>query len=71
MAALRARGLVKSFGEGRAARRVLDGADLEVAAARRASRGAPGTATRGCTSRRPDGPQFGPSRAQSLAMLGP
>jgi ABC-type lipoprotein export system ATPase subunit len=32
MAALRARGLVKSFGEGRAARRVLDGADLEVAA---------------------------------------
>ena len=41
------------------------------AAARRASRGAPGTATRGCTSRRPDGPQFGPSRAQSLAMLGP
>src|SRR3954465_6406438 len=29
--AVRARGLVKSFGEGRAARRVLDGADLEVA----------------------------------------
>jgi ABC-type lipoprotein export system ATPase subunit len=27
-----ARGLVKTFGEGRAARRVLDGADLEVAA---------------------------------------
>ena len=70
MAALRARGLVKSFGEGRAARRVLDGADLEVAAARRASRSAPGTATRGCTSRRPDG-QFGPSRARSLAILDP
>jgi ABC-type lipoprotein export system ATPase subunit len=32
MGILRARGLVKSFGEGRAARRVLDGADLEVAA---------------------------------------
>ncbi len=30
MAVVRARGLVKSFGEGRAARRVLDGADLEV-----------------------------------------
>jgi ABC-type lipoprotein export system ATPase subunit len=30
MAAVRAHGLVKSFGEGRAARRVLDGADLEV-----------------------------------------
>src|SRR3954470_10851414 len=29
--AVRARGLVKSFGEGRAARRILDGADLEVA----------------------------------------
>src|SRR3954465_8655302 len=28
---VRARGLVKSFGEGRAARRVLDGADLDVA----------------------------------------
>ena len=32
MAAIRARGLVKTFGEGRAARRVLDDADLEVAA---------------------------------------
>ena len=32
MAAIRARGLVKTFGEGRAARRVLDGADLDVAA---------------------------------------
>jgi ABC-type lipoprotein export system ATPase subunit len=31
MGILSARGLVKSFGEGRAARRVLDGADLEVA----------------------------------------
>jgi ABC-type lipoprotein export system ATPase subunit len=31
MAVVRARGLVKSFGEGRAARRVLDGADLDVA----------------------------------------
>ena len=30
MAAVRAHGLVKSFGEGRAARRVLDGADLTV-----------------------------------------
>jgi len=30
MAAVRARGLVKTFGTGRAARRVLDGADLEV-----------------------------------------
>jgi ABC-type lipoprotein export system ATPase subunit len=30
MAVVRARGLVKSFGEGRAARRVLDGADLDV-----------------------------------------
>jgi ABC-type lipoprotein export system ATPase subunit len=29
---VRAHGLVKSFGEGRAARRVLDGADLAVAA---------------------------------------
>ena len=32
MAVVRARGLVKTFGEGRAARRVLDGADLDVAA---------------------------------------
>ena len=32
MAAVRARGLVKTFGEGRAARRVLDGADLDVEA---------------------------------------
>ena len=32
MAVLTARGLVKSFGEGRAARRVLDGTDLDVAA---------------------------------------
>ena len=32
MAAVKAHGLVKTFGEGRAARRVLDGADLEVAA---------------------------------------
>jgi ABC-type lipoprotein export system ATPase subunit len=32
MAVVRARGLVKAFGEGRAARRVLDGADLEVRA---------------------------------------
>jgi ABC-type lipoprotein export system ATPase subunit len=32
MAVVCARGLVKTFGEGRAARRVLDGADLEVAA---------------------------------------
>jgi ABC-type lipoprotein export system ATPase subunit len=31
MAVVRAGGLVKTFGEGRAARRVLDGADLEVA----------------------------------------
>src|SRR4051812_48578329 len=31
MAAVRARGLVKTFGAGRAARRVLDGADLDVA----------------------------------------
>jgi ABC-type lipoprotein export system ATPase subunit len=30
MAAVDARGLVKTYGEGRAARRVLDGADLEV-----------------------------------------
>jgi ABC-type lipoprotein export system ATPase subunit len=30
MAAVRARGLVKTFGEGRAARRGLDGADLDV-----------------------------------------
>jgi ABC-type lipoprotein export system ATPase subunit len=30
MAVVRARGLVKAFGEGRAARRVLDGADLDV-----------------------------------------
>ena len=29
---IRARGLVRTFGEGRAARRVLDGADLDVAA---------------------------------------
>src|SRR6478735_4646751 len=32
MAVVRARGLVKTFGEGRVARRVLDGADLEVEA---------------------------------------
>src|SRR5918998_2025485 len=32
MAVVAARGLVKSFGEGRAARRVLDGADLVVEA---------------------------------------
>src|SRR3954462_12171734 len=32
MSLLRATGLVKTFGEGRAARRVLDGASLEVAA---------------------------------------
>ncbi len=32
MALVRARGLVKSFGTGRAARRVLDGADLDVEA---------------------------------------
>jgi ABC-type lipoprotein export system ATPase subunit len=32
MAVVRARGLVKSFGEGRVARRVLDGADLDVEA---------------------------------------
>ena len=32
MAAVSARGLVRTFGEGRAARRVLDGADLDVAA---------------------------------------
>ena len=32
MAAVSVQGLVKSFGEGRAARRMLDGADLEVAA---------------------------------------
>ena len=31
MALVRARGLVKTFGSGRAARRVLDGADLDVA----------------------------------------
>jgi ABC-type lipoprotein export system ATPase subunit len=31
MAVVRARGLVKTFGEGRATRRVLDGAELEVA----------------------------------------
>ena len=31
MSVVRARGVVKSFGQGRAARRVLDGADLEVA----------------------------------------
>ena len=31
MAAVSAQGLVKTFGAGRAARRVLDGADLEVA----------------------------------------
>ena len=30
MATVLARGLVKTFGEGRAARRVLDGADLDV-----------------------------------------
>src|SRR5829696_3619883 len=30
MAVVRARGLVKTFGEGRVARRVLDGADLDV-----------------------------------------
>ena len=34
MAVVRARGLVKTFGEGRGARRVLDGADLDVAAGR-------------------------------------
>jgi ABC-type lipoprotein export system ATPase subunit len=32
MTVVRARGLVKSYGRGRAARRVLDGADLDVAA---------------------------------------
>jgi len=32
MAVVTARGLVRTFGEGRAARRVLDGADLDVAA---------------------------------------
>jgi ABC-type lipoprotein export system ATPase subunit len=32
MAVVRARGLVKTFGEGRVARRILDGADLEVQA---------------------------------------
>jgi ABC-type lipoprotein export system ATPase subunit len=32
MAVVSARGLVRTFGEGRSARRVLDGADLEVAA---------------------------------------
>jgi ABC-type lipoprotein export system ATPase subunit len=32
MAVVRARGLVKAFGEGRATRRVLDGADLDVQA---------------------------------------
>ena len=32
MAVVRARGLVKTFGEGRVARRVLDGADLDVKA---------------------------------------
>jgi ABC-type lipoprotein export system ATPase subunit len=32
MPVVRARGLVRTFGEGRAARRVLDGADLDVAA---------------------------------------
>jgi len=32
MAVVRARGLVKTFGEGRVARRVLDGADLDVQA---------------------------------------
>ena len=32
MAVVSARGLVRTFGEGRAARRVLDGADLDVAA---------------------------------------
>jgi ABC-type lipoprotein export system ATPase subunit len=32
MAVVRARGLVKTFGDGRVARRVLDGADLDVAA---------------------------------------
>src|SRR3954452_17136250 len=32
MSALRARGLVKSYGRGRAARRILDGASLDVAA---------------------------------------
>jgi len=32
MAAVSARGLVRTFGEGRAARRVLDGTDLDVAA---------------------------------------
>jgi ABC-type lipoprotein export system ATPase subunit len=32
MAVVRARGLVKTFGEGRATRRVLDGADLDVQA---------------------------------------
>ncbi len=32
MTAVRAHGLIKTFGEGRAARRILDGADLEVAA---------------------------------------
>jgi ABC-type lipoprotein export system ATPase subunit len=31
MSVVRARGVVKSFGQGRAARRVLDGADLDVA----------------------------------------
>ena len=31
MALVRARALVKSFGSGRAVRRVLDGADLDVA----------------------------------------
>src|ERR671915_878140 len=32
MAVVSARGLVRTFGEGRSARRVLDGADLDVAA---------------------------------------
>src|SRR3954471_19563596 len=32
MSVVEARGLVKTFGEGRAARRVLDGADLDVGA---------------------------------------
>ena len=32
MAVVEARGLVKTFGSGRAARRVLDGADLDVEA---------------------------------------
>jgi peptide-methionine (R)-S-oxide reductase len=64
MAVVRARGLVKTFGEGRAARRVLDGADLDVGAAR----SSPCSAARAAASRRCctcSAGSTGPRRARS------